>query len=147
MDESEKILDLYLLTSSLLLLKMMVLIVLTITKRMSTKAFVSEEDAVYFNGEVKTDESVERIRRAVQNDLENVIPFIVIGYLYLATRPPVQLAYILFLTFLLARVLHSICYAVVVARQPMRAVCWGIGFFITGVMTVSIIIHCIIKFL
>ncbi|KAK9883983.1 hypothetical protein WA026_004919 [Henosepilachna vigintioctopunctata] len=136
--EINKLVRLYFLCSSLLVLKIMLLIVFTICTRMKTKAFISQEDADFFGGEVVINDRVERIRRAVQNDLENTLPFIIISYFYIYTNPPAWLVYILFLVFLVVRYLHGIVYAVIVVHQPTRAILWAIGFIITGFMALSI---------
>ncbi|XP_045460301.1 microsomal glutathione S-transferase 1-like [Harmonia axyridis] len=134
-NRADKSFNLYMLCSSLLILKIMVLIVFTILTRMRNKVFISEEDAKFFKGEVKINDDVERIRRAVQNDLENILPFLLIAYLYLYTNPPSWLVHLLFITFVVVRILHSIVYAVFVLPQPTRAVLWAIGFGITLLMT------------
>ncbi|XP_044745017.1 microsomal glutathione S-transferase 1-like [Coccinella septempunctata] len=138
LNRADKLFKLYMLCSSILIFKIMALIVFTILTRMRHKVFISEEDAKFFKGEVKLNNDVERIRRAVQNDLENILPFLFIAYLFLYTNPSSWLAYILFIAFVIVRILHSIVYAIFVCPQPTRAILWGIGFGITALMALLI---------
>jgi glutathione S-transferase len=55
-------------------------------------------------------QAVERVRRAHQNDLENIVPFFVLAPLYLTTGPQAPLANNLFRVFTAARILHTIVY-------------------------------------
>ena len=102
------------------------------------QAFANKEDLksdkqkVVFN-----DEDVERVRRAHRNDLENVLPFIVIGFLYTLTNPAAGLAILLFRIGALARIVHTLVYAVVVIPQPARALSWMVCFASTFYMAVG----------
>ena len=58
----------------------------------------------------RPNEDVERIRRAHQNDLENVPVFLVLGLLYTLLSPEPTLAKYHFIGFTAARVCHSIAY-------------------------------------
>ena len=60
---------------------------------------------------------MERVRRAHLNDLENVIPFLVLCPLYLATGPAAGTAVFLIRVFAAARVLHTIVYLNVVSAE------------------------------
>merc|ERR1711935_1178489 len=73
----------------LVLFKTVLMSPLTGFHRIKNSTFANLEDLplgnkshVEFN-----DVQVERIRRAQQNDIENVVPFILIGGLYLTTNP------------------------------------------------------------
>ena len=56
------------------------------------------------------DPDVERVRRAHLNDLENVIPFLLLVPLYLSTGPNPWLAANLIRAFAAARILHTVAY-------------------------------------
>ena len=56
------------------------------------------------------DADVLRVKRAHQNDLENVLPFLALCPLYLATGPGERVAGALIRTFAAARVAHSVFY-------------------------------------
>lgn len=86
------------------------------------------------------DPDVERVRRAHQNDLENVLPFFIMGFLYMFTNPSVMLATNLFRAVAIARIAHTLVYAVVVVPQPARGISWMVGFFATGFMAVKTIL-------
>lgn len=96
---------------------------------------LSSKGKVVFN-----DPDVERVRRAHQNDLENVLPWFIITYLWLGTGPSPLLAKILIQTFVLARIAHTISY-VIIPQQPTRAIVFFIGFAITGYQTFSTLLY------
>ncbi|CAH0551708.1 unnamed protein product [Brassicogethes aeneus] len=98
--------------------------------------FISSEDAAWFNGEVKIEENIERVRRAFYNDMENIPLFFIAALAYLFTDPQLWLVNSLFIVFLVVRALHSFVYAVYVIPQPTRAILWFIGFAITGYMAI-----------
>ena len=58
------------------------------------------------------------------NDLENILPFLVLGLLYVGTGPSFSWARILFRVFTAGRFVHTLVYAVYVVPQQ------GTNFFI-----------------
>src|SRR6266851_2786704 len=66
-----------------------------------------------------------RVRRAHRNDLENILPFFVVSFLYVLTKPSYGAAAIYFWGFLAARVLHSIFY--IRGAQPHRTIAFAVG--------------------
>jgi glutathione S-transferase len=71
-------------------------------------------------------ESVERIRRIHLNDLENVPFFLVAGFLFVLTQPPLWLAQVLLFGYVVTRFLHF--YAYLTARtHDTRAKLWTPG--------------------
>ncbi|XP_023017444.1 prostaglandin E synthase [Leptinotarsa decemlineata] len=135
----------YLLCVSLLVLKMMGTILLIVYHRMTTKSFISEEDAVWQRGDTAPNEKVERVRRALMNDLENIIMFLFMSLAYLSVRPPLWVVNLLLAIFLVSRVLHTFFYAMFVVRQPVRAILWTIGFIITGYMAAHTALYLLIN--
>ncbi|XP_058818862.1 microsomal glutathione S-transferase 1-like [Topomyia yanbarensis] len=135
----------YVFWSSVLVLKMLLMSILTARKRWAKKVFANPEDAKTTpGGKVNlADPDVERVRRAHLNDLENILPFFVIGFLYTLTNPPVFLATNLFRLVAIARIAHTLVYAVFVIPQPARGLSWAIGYFISAYMAV----HTLLKFL
>lgn len=84
------------------------------------------------------DEEVERVRRAHRNDLENILPFFAIGFLFVLTNPAEFLAVNLFRAVAIARIAHSIFY---VAEIPkFRGIAFAVGLFSTVYMAVKTII-------
>merc|ERR1711974_306165 len=67
--------------------KMMMMSFLTARQRFRTKTFISSEDAKQPGLKCGTNEDIERVRRAHQNDIENVVPFAILGLLYIFTNP------------------------------------------------------------
>lgn len=76
------------------------------------------------------DPDVERTRRAHLNDLENVVPWFIVTYIWLWMNPPLLAVKILVPSFVIARFLHTFFY-VFHPRQPLRAIFFYIGFLIT----------------
>ncbi|XP_069376215.1 microsomal glutathione S-transferase 1 isoform X1 [Paralichthys olivaceus] len=81
---------------------------------------------------VRTDPDVERVRRSHQNDLENIVPFVVIGLLYALTAPELSAALLHFRIFAGARIFHTVAY-VCALPQPSR----GLGFMLGLLVTFS----------
>lgn len=101
------------------------------------QTFANPEDLPSKKMQVKmNDPNVERVRRAHLNDLENVIPFLLVSFLYVLTNPAAGLATMLIRVAALARFAHSFVYAVVVIPQPARAIAFAIPYFICFYMGV-----------
>lgn len=79
--------------------------------------------------------------RAHLNDLENIPLFFVSAFAYTLTDPSEYLAKTLFVTYTIARFVHTFVYAIVVIPQPARGLSWMIGYAITGYMTVTGLLH------
>lgn len=101
--------------------------------------FVNPEDLPSKQLKVKFgDEDVERVRRAHRNDLENILPFFVIGFLFILTNPAANVAINLFRAFAIARLVHSFVYALTICPKA-RGPAFGVGILITTYMAVSTI--------
>ncbi|CAH0551709.1 unnamed protein product [Brassicogethes aeneus] len=122
---------------------MFALTFLTIVHRIKNKAYISSEDAAFNKGVVKTDERVERVRRAYSNDLENIPLFFIAALSYLFINPHPAVVNTLFIVYLVARTAHSFVYAVYVVPQPARAISWFTGFGITGYMAIHSIVYAV----
>jgi glutathione S-transferase len=86
---------------------------------------------------------IEFVFRAHQNDLENILPFLVIGFGYMLSDPSQLVAINLFRAFTVARILHTFVYAIIVLPQPSRALVWGLGYVITIYMAVVVLFSCL----
>ena len=77
-------------------------------------------------GQLDPVDYVERIRRIHQNDQENLLPFLAIGWLYVLTQPDPALAKALFYGYVLSRLLHFAAY---LGARPheWRATLWTVG--------------------
>ena len=129
-------LRLFAIVSLVLVLKMALVGVYTSTLRIGRKVFATSEDYALQGMAVKggTDPDIERVRRAHQNDLENILPFFVVGFFFALTRPPLLAAEIFFVGFALARILHSVFY--IRAMQPHRTIAFAAGSVLSGVLLV-----------
>lgn len=119
--------------------KVLVMAFLTARQRFAKKAFANPEDAISTKGKVTLqDPDVERVRRAHQNDIENIFPFFFLAPLYLLTNPSVSTAMMCFRVFTAARFIHSFAYIFQVP-QPSRALAFFVGMIVNFYM-----IYCII---
>ncbi|XP_037025086.1 prostaglandin E synthase-like [Bradysia coprophila] len=132
----------FIVCSAILVLKMLAMSYLTSNQRFRTQTFSSPEDAVFSErSEVNFDnEDVNRVRRAHRNDMENILPYLTIGLLYVLTDPLPWVAKSCFVTATVARILHTIVYAVYVIRQPARAICFYVQWIITIYFAVATIL-------
>ncbi|SPP78052.1 microsomal glutathione S-transferase 1 isoform X1 [Drosophila guanche] len=123
----------YLGWTAVLVIKIFAMSILTGLTRFATATFANPEDLLSPKLKVKFDDpNVERVRRAHRNDLENIVPFLIIGLLYTLTNPSAFLAINLFRAVGIARIVHTLVYAVVVIPQPARA----LSFFVAAGATV-----------
>jgi glutathione S-transferase len=144
--------------STVMLLKMMAMSLLTGMQRFKNKVcrqnrtmiaiihvinfqtFANPEDTKSFkNLKPKFGvEDVERVRRAHRNDLENILAFISVAFFYVLTSPQAFLAINLFRASAIARIVHTLVYAIVPA-QPWRALSWAVCYFSTIYMGVQVL--------
>lgn len=108
--------------SSLALLKMLGMSSYTLIQRFRTGNFATSEDEIYkqllnrlglsnVSSGTKSD-AVDRARNNHFNDLENILPFVLVGLFYVGTRPKFDCALWHFRIFLFSRLLHTIAYQV-----------------------------------
>uniref|UniRef100_A0A240PP01 Microsomal glutathione S-transferase 1 n=1 Tax=Anopheles atroparvus TaxID=41427 RepID=A0A240PP01_ANOAO len=134
----------YVFWSAVLVAKILLMAPLTGSQRFKNKAFANPEDSGAVSRKLKPkldDPDVERVRRAHLNDLENILPFFVIGFLYLLTNPAPSLAVNLFRLVAASRIVHTLVYAVVVIPQPARFLAFMGAMVPTVYMTVTTILH------
>jgi uncharacterized MAPEG superfamily protein len=109
----------------------------TAITRTRTKKIVNPEDVSVVGGSTVVElESTEvaRYHRAHRNALENIVPFFIVGLLYVNSGASLRGATIYFVTFTVARVLHSIVY--IAGKQPWRTALFAIGALATiGMLT------------
>ncbi|XP_077123390.1 microsomal glutathione S-transferase 1 [Ranitomeya variabilis] len=128
--------------ATIVLLKMMLLSLVTAFYRLTRKVFANPEDAAAHSkgGDIKiflrTDQDVERVRRCHLNDIENIIPFVGVGLLYVLSNPDLYFALLHFRVFAASRVLHTISYLMPLP-QPSRALTFFVGYLVTVSMAVS----------
>jgi uncharacterized MAPEG superfamily protein len=105
--------------------------------RLSRKVFATPEDYKLqgLAPRQTMDPDIERVRRAHQNDLENILPFFVVGFVFLLTHPSLLAAQIYGIGYLLARTLHSVFY--IRSMQPYRTIAFTVGSILTLAMLVQ----------
>uniref|UniRef100_A0A8I5NGP5 Microsomal glutathione S-transferase 1 n=1 Tax=Papio anubis TaxID=9555 RepID=A0A8I5NGP5_PAPAN len=136
--------------ATIVLSKMMLMSVTTAFYRLTRKVFANPEDCVTFGkGEnakkyLRTDDRVERVRRAHLNDLENIVPFLGIGLLYSLSGPDLSTAILHFRLFVGARIYHTISYLTPLP-QPNRET--SLTLLPTLKCSRTIIAHCNLKLL
>jgi len=98
-------------------------------KRSSTKTSPNGEDVTRFGGSLTEIDPppIARILRAHSNAQAAIYPFLVLGMVFILAGGTRWTATILFGTFAIARLLHSIAY--LKAKQP-----WRTFFFIVGAL-------------
>jgi uncharacterized MAPEG superfamily protein len=129
--------------AAILVIKMLLTANLTGILRTVRRVYAAPEDYRLFGQEpvMKTDEQIERIRRAHRNDLENILPFLVIGFLYALTGPSYTVAWWLFVLFTVARLLHTAVY--VAGLQPWRTVSFGVASVALYAMALIVVVRLI----
>jgi glutathione S-transferase len=87
-------------------------------------------------GQLDPIDYVERIRRIHQNDQENLLPFLAIGWLYVLTSPDPAIAKAMFYGYLVSRLLHFAAY---LSARPheWRAALWTVGSLLMIVMAAA----------
>jgi glutathione S-transferase len=133
----------YAIAASLMILKTVGMAWLTVYRMMSEKGgYRSPEDLrrTPLNPspdpqQLAPNERVERVRRIHQNDLENIPFFLVAGFLYVLTGPPLLLAQLLLYGYVVSRLLHFAAY-LAARTHDTRATLWTIGSLIVIFMAV-----------
>jgi glutathione S-transferase len=121
----------YLLAASIMILKLMIQPWITVQRMLKVGGgYRSPEDAQKSpinpeprDGQLETDEYVDRSRRMNLNDLESIPGFLAAGFLFVLVEPPLLLAQILIWTYVGARAAHFIAYSTA-QLHDLRAFCW-----------------------
>nr|WP_298378750.1 MAPEG family protein [uncultured Halomonas sp.] len=95
--------------------------------RIGKRAFTTPEDAK-FAGRTPLNEELAPVQRAAnawRNDLENIPIFFILGVAYAWVGASPDAVPWLFMTFTIARILHTVFY--LMAMQPWRTVAYGVG--------------------
>ncbi|XP_005952478.1 microsomal glutathione S-transferase 1 [Haplochromis burtoni] len=127
----------------IVVVKMLLMGPITSYNRFTRGSFSNEEDVARKSAEekkklLKTHPDVERIRRCHQNDLENIIPFVIVGLLYALTGPELSVALLHFRIFAGARIFHTIAY-IGALPQPSRGLSWVVGMLVTFSMAYRVL--------
>ena len=76
--------------------------------------------------------------RAHLNDLENIVPFLILALIYIGTNPNPTTAVLLIRIFTAARFIHTFVYTIVIVAQPARALAFFAGVAVTVYMAISV---------
>ena len=109
-------------------------------RRSQAKTFVNPEDAKALKGTLAEREvdTVERVQAAHRNALENIPIFAILGLLYVMTGASKTGALAYFVTFTVARWLHSIMY--LRALQPFRTIMFAIGTLVIVGLSIQLLL-------
>jgi glutathione S-transferase len=121
----------YLLAASIMLLKLMLQPWITVQRMLQVGGgYRSPEDAKKSpinpkprEGQLATDEYVDRSRRMNLNDLESIPGFLAAGFLFVLVEPSLLLAQILIWMYVGARAAHFVAYFTA-QLHDVRAFCW-----------------------
>ncbi|MBN3307976.1 microsomal glutathione S-transferase 1 [Amia ocellicauda] len=119
--------------ATIVILKMLLMGPITAYFRFSRKVFANPEDVSLKSKKLedqkkmlRIDPDVERVRRCHLNDMESILPFVLIGLLYALTGPDLRTALLHFRIFVGSRFFHTIAYLTPLP-QPSRALAWVVG--------------------
>lgn len=106
--------------------------------RLRSKRFARPEDAAYWKGESNDHPVAARAQSVLRNDLENVVPFVLLcgAFLVAGGAPEAAVAY--GSVFFCTRALHT--WAYLVPRQPLRNLSYQAGLLVTFVVGVHLAI-------
>jgi len=108
--------------------------------RGKTKTVMNAEDATAFKAPLVDDHppEVARVLRAHANAQANIVPFLVLGLLFVLAGGSAKTGEILFGAFTVARVGHSFAY--LAGKQPWRSIFYGVGGLATLGLIVSLVL-------
>lgn len=78
---------------------------------------------------------------AHRNDLENILPIVLIWFLYTLTDPQPDVAINLFRVMAAFRIWHTLVYAIYEIRQPARGIGFMVPFLIMLYMCVAVMVE------
>ncbi|XP_032664043.1 microsomal glutathione S-transferase 1-like isoform X2 [Odontomachus brunneus] len=141
-DINPEILKVFGFWGSILVLKLLAMVPLTVRQRYRKQVFANAVDfAPSSKAKVAFDDpDVERVRRSHLNDLENVVPWFIMTYIWLSTGPSILLAKVLIRTFVLSRIIHTLSYAVM-SQQPTRGIAFFVGYGIICFEAIASLLH------
>ncbi|XP_072221801.1 microsomal glutathione S-transferase 1-like [Leuresthes tenuis] len=129
--------------AAIVILKMILMGPMTAYFRFTRGSFANEEDVARKSAEEKkkllrAHPDVERVRRCHRNDLENIVPFVMVGLLYALTGPELSAALLHFRVFTASRLFHTVAY-VGKLPQPSRALSYLGGMLATLSMAYNVL--------
>jgi len=128
---------------AVLIFKMLIMSLLTGFVRHKAGAPATPEDAKFHKtsyDESKASsepESVARVRRSHQNDLESILPFALAVFIFFQTFPGNINSWCftaLVVIFVFLRVLYTVFYQL--SLQPFRSIIWGLSMLVVIIITI-----------
>ena len=138
----------YAIAATIIILKATSMSWLTVFRMMKEKGgFRSPEDIrrTRFNpdpnpAQLDVNDRVERIRRIQLNDLESLPYFLVAGFLFILTQPPLLLAQLLLYGYVVIRFLHFAAY-LTAQTHDVRSMLWTPGSLILIFITARTLLY------
>jgi uncharacterized MAPEG superfamily protein len=130
----------YALITVILFFKMVSISLVQGVGRVSTKTFVTPEDAEFFAHAPPAQEEAPIVKRAVnawRNDLENIPIFLFLGLIYVTLGLWPEGAFIYFSIFVVARILHTIAF--LNGLQPWRTIFFTFGMAVCIILSIQIL--------
>ncbi|GAB0094414.1 Glutathione transferase [Sergentomyia squamirostris] len=127
--------------SVVLIVKMFAMVFITAYYRRKTGTMSNPEDISVAppGSSIKFDDpDVERARRSHRNDMENIYPYILLGFAYLLTDPTPWFAALLFRAGAITRIWYTISYTIL---QSSRAIGYTPCLFISIYMAIQVLLH------
>ncbi len=117
---------------------MLALALATPLLRQRRNVWLNDEDAKRFSGTVADLEhrDVARLIRVHRNLLENFVPFVALGFLWIATGAPSWLGVTLFVTFAVARTAHVTFY--LTRNGRLRTASHTVSFLVLVILTAGV---------
>lgn len=109
--------------------------------RVSSRTFVTPEDASFFAQTAPAPDEAPIVKRAAmvwRNDLENIPIFLFLGLIYVTLGCWPAGAFIYFTIFVLARILHTIVY--LNGLQPLRTIFFTVGTTVCFILSIHILL-------
>ena len=139
------LLQMYTITTIVLALKMAAISIVQGRARVSAGVFTNPEDAKAFGGQQVSAEvpMVDRASRAWRNDLENIPIFLILAWIYVYGRLSPRVFVIYCIIFMIARIIHTICY--LNAIQPARTIAYTVGALTTLAMIIQLFVFVVVR--
>ncbi|XP_046435525.1 microsomal glutathione S-transferase 1-like [Neodiprion fabricii] len=135
--------------SNVLIIKMMIFTWCTGRLRVSRKVIHSEADRMFIKEPgVILDPTggghpdIDRIRAAHRSDVETVLPFLLMGLIWLETSPSVDLVKLVIRSFSLARIFHGLFYMdVIPVHQLVKVFTSLFSYLVAAYIALSCLVH------
>jgi prostaglandin-E synthase 1 len=131
----------YALTAIVLSINLLIIWVYSGSVRSKMKVAINPEDVTTFKAKLEEFDppEVRRVLRAHSNAMANIIPFLILGLVYVLIGGTAGTAKIIFAIFTVARLCHSMAY--LAGKQPWRS----IFFTVSSIAFIALIVVNVIK--